>query len=81
MTGLLLVYLVGPTAPTERPYYVAATETVASGAGLGLGFVFSALAHIQGVVWPLPVIISLNLIAAGYCLTLPRRERQHSASQ
>ena len=68
------VYLVDHAPEAERPYYIAIANTVAGALGVIMATFFGAIAHFQNVVWPIIVIVALNLLACLYATRLGNNE-------
>ena len=68
--GAATVYLVNATPDDKRPYYVAVSNAMAGVVGVVLAFLFGAMAHLHGVVWPVVLIVGLNVLAGFACLRL-----------
>ena len=64
------IYLVDLAPEAERPYFIAVANGVTGGLGVLVAFVFGSLAHLQHVVWPLFLIVALNLSACAYATRL-----------
>ena len=64
------LYLVGITTDEERPYLIAMTNVVIAAIAALVSFGFGVLAHIQGVVWPIWIIVGLNVLAGLYATRL-----------
>jgi hypothetical protein len=64
------VYLIGRTSDDERPFCLAVANLVISFAAIGLGVIAGTLAQLDGIVFPLFVIIGLNIVAVLYTLTM-----------
>ncbi|MCG8548662.1 MAG: hypothetical protein MJE12_31045, partial [Alphaproteobacteria bacterium] len=54
----------------RRPYYVAVSSAMAGLVGVVFAFLFGAMAHLHGVVWPVVLIVGLNVLAGMACLRL-----------
>lgn len=68
------LYIVSHTSTEERPYYIALTNVFIGILGTIVSFGFGALAHFQHVVWPICLIVALNLAACVYSRQLsPQR--------
>lgn len=65
-------YLLRLAPEDQRAYYVAAGNTLTGIVGVFFGFLLGTVAHLQGVVWPLLLIIGLNLLTSVYCWRLPQ---------
>ena len=64
------VYIVARSRDEDRPANIAAASIVTGVFGIGLAVIFAAIAHLQGVVWPIWCIAVLNVAAALFALTL-----------
>ncbi|MEK9660643.1 MAG: hypothetical protein VW644_02720, partial [Alphaproteobacteria bacterium] len=64
------LYIVAHAPADLRPRFLAA-ETSLSGAGaIIIAAAFGSIAHLHGVVWPIALIVVLNIAAALWCRTL-----------
>ncbi|MCP4308153.1 MAG: MFS transporter [bacterium] len=69
--GIAQTVYLGEMAPEANRDFFFATAQVTSGiAGVAVAFVLGYLAHFQGVVWPIVLIVVANLVAAAFVLTL-----------
>lgn len=64
------VYIVARSSDDERPANIAVSTIVTGVFGIGLAVVFAAIAHLQGVIWPIWCIAGLNVAAALFALSL-----------
>ena len=64
------VYIVARTSDDERPACIAVTSVLTGIVGIVLAVAFSALAHLSGAVWPVWVIVGLNIAAALFAIRL-----------
>ena len=64
------LFIVSHTTAEERPYYIALTNVFIGIVGTIVSFAFGALAHIQHVVWPIWLIVGLNVVAFVYARRL-----------
>lgn len=60
------VYLVGCAPEAERLYFIVVADTLTGGLGVLVAFAFGVLAHFSHVVWPIIVILGLNISALIY---------------
>ena len=64
------VYIVVRSSDEERPANLAVTSIVTGVFGIGLAVGFAAIAHLQGVIWPIWCLVALNIAAGVFALTL-----------
>ena len=65
-SGLVL----GQASDDERPACLAVAGFVTGAIGTVLAFVMAGLAHLQGVIWPIWLMVGLNVVAAFSALRL-----------
>lgn len=66
------LYLIGKTTEDERPFCIAVANVTTGAVAIVVGAGLGALAGLQGVAWPIAVLIVLNLAAAAYTFRLPK---------
>ena len=64
------LYLVGATTDTQRPFCLAVANVVTGVVAIGLGSLAGALASLQGVAWPIGMMIILNIVTVVFALRL-----------
>ncbi|MEM9105340.1 MAG: MFS transporter, partial [Pseudomonadota bacterium] len=70
VNGSRLLFLIEASPKQDLTYYVAITNTVSAVAALILATLFGMIAEIQGVIWPVVLVASLNFLAALQALAL-----------
>ncbi|MEM6582135.1 MAG: MFS transporter [Pseudomonadota bacterium] len=65
-----MLFLIDASSEEELPYLVAVSTSVAAVLQLILSSIFGYIAQLQGVHWPVILLVVLNIIAAGYSLSL-----------
>jgi len=60
------LYIVDFTSDEDRPYYIALSNVFVGVFGAIVSFAFGVLAHLQHVVWPIWLIVGINLVACLY---------------
>ena len=60
------LYLVSVAPDEERPYYVALSNVLIGAVGAVVSFGFGVLAHVQNIIWPIWIIVGLNVVAGLY---------------
>ena len=73
--GARKAYLLNLAPKNQRAYYVAAGNTLTGIVGIFFGFLLGSIAHLQGVIWPLMILVGLNLSTSMYCGRLPQSEQ------
>ncbi|MEQ8698327.1 MAG: hypothetical protein RLT05_17450, partial [Bauldia litoralis] len=63
-------YLVSVTQDIERPFCIASSSVITGVVAVGLGAVAGAFAQLQGVGWPIGIMIVLNIAAMIYTTKL-----------
>lgn len=64
------LYLVSVTRDIERPFCIASSSVITGVVAVGLGGVAGAFAQLQGVGWPIGIMIVLNIAAMIYTTKL-----------
>lgn len=64
------LYLVSVTRDIERPFCIASSSVITGVVAVGLGGVAGAFAQLQGVGWPIGIMIVLNVAAMIYTTKL-----------
>jgi MFS family permease len=64
------LYIVEFTSTADRPYYIALSNVFIGVFGTVVSFGFGVLAHLQHVVWPIWLIVGINLVACAYARRL-----------
>ncbi len=64
------LYIVAFTTNADRPYYIALSNVFVGVLGTVVSFGFGVLAHLQHVVWPIWLIVGINLVACVYARRL-----------
>ncbi|MEP0320444.1 MFS transporter [Bauldia litoralis] len=64
------LYLVSVTRDIERPFCIASSSVITGVVAVGLGAVAGAFAQLQGVGWPIGIMIVLNIAAMIYTTKL-----------
>jgi len=64
------LYIDGQASDDERPACLAVAGFVTGAIGTVLAFVMAGLAHLQGVIWPIWLMVGLNVVAAFSALRL-----------
>ena len=64
------LYIVEFTSTEERPYYIALSNVFIGVFGAIASFGFGVLAHLQHVIWPIWLIVGINLMACLYARQL-----------
>ena len=70
VNGSRVLFLIDAAPRAELTYYVAVTNTVSAVLALMLASFFGYIAQIQGVHWPVVLVIILCFTAAAYSLSL-----------
>ncbi len=64
------VYIVARTSEDERAACITVASVLTGLVGVVVAIAFSALAHLSGTVWPVWVIVGLNIVAALFAIWL-----------
>jgi len=64
------VYIVARTSDDERPACITVASVLTGLVGVLVAIAFSTLAHLSGAVWPVWVIVGLNIVAALFAMRL-----------
>lgn len=64
------VYIVARTSDDERPACITVASVLTGLVGVLVAIAFSTLAHFTGAVWPVWVIVGLNIVAALFAMRL-----------
>jgi len=64
------LYIVAFTSDADRPYYIALSNVFIGVLGAVVSFGFGILAHLQHVVWPIFLIVGINVVACIYARRL-----------
>ncbi|MEM7290522.1 MAG: hypothetical protein AAF412_09190, partial [Pseudomonadota bacterium] len=70
VNGSRMLFLIEAAPKSELTYFVSASNMVSAVFALILASVFGYIAQIQGVLWPIVLVASLNIVAAIHALTL-----------
>lgn len=70
LNGSRVLFLIDAAPKEELTYYVAVTNTVSAVLALILASFFGYIAQIQGVHWPVVLVVLVCFIAAAYSLSL-----------
>ena len=70
VNGSRVLFLIDAAPKTELTYYVAVTNTVSAVLALILASIFGYIAQLQGVHWPVILVIVLCFAAAAYSFSL-----------
>ena len=65
------VYLLSATSKTDAAYHVSVSNAITGIVAIAFAFVLGVLAHVGHAIWPILVLLSLNLVTAAYALSLP----------
>lgn len=81
LNGSRVLFLIDAAPKAELTYYVAVTNTVSAVLALILASFFGYIAQLQGVHWPVVLVIVLCFIAAAYSFSLndPQPEGEEGA--
>ncbi|MEM7171614.1 MAG: MFS transporter, partial [Pseudomonadota bacterium] len=70
VNGSRMLFLIDAAPKEELTYYVAISNTVSAILALIVASFFGYIAQIQGVHWPVVLVVILNFLSAAYALTL-----------
>ncbi|MEM8743409.1 MAG: MFS transporter [Pseudomonadota bacterium] len=73
------LYLVRFTTEENRSHYIAVSDFLAGTAGIVVAFAFGILSHLQGAVWPIVCIVTMNFVACAYAMRLDKSELHASS--
>lgn len=65
------VYLLAIAPPVDAPYYVSVSNVITGIVAIGFAFVLGAVAHLVHTMWPIVILMALNISTAAYALALP----------
>lgn len=64
------LYIVAHAPAADRPRFLAAIATLSGTASIAVAAIFGTIAHLKGAVWPIGLIVALNVAAALWCRRL-----------
>ncbi|MEM6462620.1 MAG: MFS transporter [Pseudomonadota bacterium] len=70
VNGSRMLYLIDAAPKEDLTYYVAVSNTVSAVVALILAAFFGYIGQLQGVIWPVVLVMALNFASAAYSLTL-----------
>lgn len=69
------VYLLSASSKTDAAYHVSVSNAITGVVAIAFAFVLGVLAHVGHAIWPILVLLSINLVTACYALSLPTARR------
>lgn len=81
VNGSRMLFLIEAAPKPELTYFVTASNTVSAVFALILASGFGYIAQIQGVLWPVILVATLNLIAAIHALTLSNPKKAEDGNE
>lgn len=81
VNGSRMLYLIDAAPKDELAYFVAVSTTVSAILQLFVASIFGYIAQLQGVHWPVILLVVLNFMAAAYSLSLHEPSSKKTADK
>ncbi|MEM7124336.1 MAG: MFS transporter [Pseudomonadota bacterium] len=73
------VYLLSASSKADAAYHVSVSNAITGVVAIVFAFILGVLAHVGHAIWPILILLSLNLVTAVYALSLP--SEHHAAAE
>lgn len=69
------VFLNSSSPQTDTAYFISVSDAITGLVAIVFAFALGAMAHLAHAIWPVVILLILNLGAAAYALSLPTEEK------
>ena len=69
------VYLLSASSKADAAYHVSVSNAITGVVAIAFAFILGVLTHVGHAIWPILILLALNLLTAAYALSLPTEHR------